>query len=323
VEWVEVTGKTVDEAKDRALDKLGVDEREAEFEVLEEPKVGFLGRLKGEARVRARVRPTTPRPKSERRDRRRRGEGERGHRGRGSGGGRAGNAPVATADDDAIEVATPAKGGSGSEDSGGGSRRRRRRRSSRPADGGSDAAAADDDDRSSEDAAPQERGREEKVTDMADLPVDEQAQIVARFVEGLIDAFGMTATTNWAVVDDETAEVSVEGQDLGLLVGPKGRTLQALNEVARSVVVRQADGTPNGRVHLDVAGYRQRRREALGRFATQLAEQVKATGVPAALEPMGSADRKIVHDTVNELEGVSSTSEGEEPNRRVVILPGS
>jgi spoIIIJ-associated protein len=73
VEWVETTGKTVAEAKDRALDLLGVDERDAEFEVVEEPKVGFLGRVKGTARVRARVRPAAPRPKAERRDRRKRG----------------------------------------------------------------------------------------------------------------------------------------------------------------------------------------------------------------------------------------------------------
>ena len=70
VEWVETTGKTVEEAKDAALDQLGVDEQDAEFEVVEEPKTGLFGRTRGEARVRARVRPTQPRPKVERRDRR-------------------------------------------------------------------------------------------------------------------------------------------------------------------------------------------------------------------------------------------------------------
>src|SRR5690606_39765158 len=69
MEWVETTGKTVDEAKDLALDQLGVDEQDAEFEVLEEPRTGLFGRLRGEARVRARVRPTQPRPKQDRRDR--------------------------------------------------------------------------------------------------------------------------------------------------------------------------------------------------------------------------------------------------------------
>ena len=91
MEWVETTGKTLDEAKDRALDLLGVDERDAEFEVVEEPKVGFLGRVKGTARVRARVRPATPRPKVERRDRKRRSPGDspRAPRARGGRGGAA------------------------------------------------------------------------------------------------------------------------------------------------------------------------------------------------------------------------------------------
>src|SRR5688500_6261883 len=73
MEWVETTGRTVDEALDAALDQLGVDEADAEYEVLEVPKVGLFGRTRGEARVRARVRPTKPRPKEDRRDRRRRG----------------------------------------------------------------------------------------------------------------------------------------------------------------------------------------------------------------------------------------------------------
>ncbi|MDQ2754673.1 MAG: Jag N-terminal domain-containing protein, partial [Actinomycetota bacterium] len=63
MEWVETTGKTIDEAKDGALDQLGVDEQDAEFEVLEEPKVGLFGRVRAEGRVRARVKPTAPRPK--------------------------------------------------------------------------------------------------------------------------------------------------------------------------------------------------------------------------------------------------------------------
>ena len=67
--------------------------------------------------------------------------------------------------------------------------------------------------------------------------------------------------------------------------------------------------------------YRERRKEALERFTHQVAEQVLASGSPTSLEPMSPADRKIVHDTVNEIDGVRTTSEGEEPRRRVVILP--
>jgi spoIIIJ-associated protein len=79
VEWVETTGKSIDEAKEAALDRLGVDEPDAEFEIVEEAKAGLFGRVRREARVRARIRPTQPRAKDDRRDRRRRGRnGERG-----------------------------------------------------------------------------------------------------------------------------------------------------------------------------------------------------------------------------------------------------
>jgi len=154
-----------------------------------------------------------------------------------------------------------------------------------------------------------------------ELTVDEQAAIMRTFLEGLVDAFELDGTIAEARVDDETIELRVDGEDLGLLIGPKGQTLQAIQELARTVVQRQASGTHHGRVRIDVAGYRQRRREALERFTRQVAADVLATGVARALEPMHPADRKVVHDVVNEIDGVQTTSEGEEPHRRVVILP--
>ena len=114
-------------------------------------------------------------------------------------------------------------------------------------------------------------------------------------------------------VDEDTIELRVEGDDLGLLIGPKGQTLQAVQELARTVVQRQATGTHHGRVRIDVAGYRQRRREALERFAQQVAADVLASGSPKALEPMHPADRKVVHDTVNELDGVRRPPKARSP----------
>jgi spoIIIJ-associated protein len=319
VEWVETTGKTVEEAKDRALDLLGVDERDAEFEVIEEPKVGFLGRVKGTARVRGRVRPAAPRVKAERRERRKRGDGAAPRNSRGrrpaptradatdTGGSEQGEGDPADEGDRLIaperEGASPAprrrrnrnRGGSGRGGEG----------ASRVADGG-----ADDD-------VP----TEEKVSAMPELSLDDQARIVSEFLDGLVAAFGFSATTSWEHTDEDNTEVRVDGDNLGLLVGPKGRTLQAVTEVARSVVVRHGEGGSSGRVHVDIAGYRQRRREALARFTAEVAEQVRSTGTPKALEPMSAADRKVVHDTVNDLDGVGSTSEGEDPYRRVVIIP--
>ncbi|HET7718636.1 MAG TPA: R3H domain-containing nucleic acid-binding protein, partial [Acidimicrobiales bacterium] len=152
-----------------------------------------------------------------------------------------------------------------------------------------------------------------------DVPVTEQAEMARAFVAGLVEAFGVPATVT-ATVEEDTVEVAVDGSDLGMLIGPKGQTLQAIQELAKTVVQRQVPGRV-ARLHVDVSGYREKRREALARFTAQVAEQVVATGERKALEPMNPADRKVVHDTANTIEGVTTTSEGEEPRRRVVILP--
>lgn len=153
-----------------------------------------------------------------------------------------------------------------------------------------------------------------------DVPVGTQADIITEFLEGLLAAIGAEGTIRRTEVDDETIELAVEGDDLGLLIGPKGQTLTAVHELSRTVLQRRATGRHVGRVRIDIAGYRQRRQEALARFVTQQAEAVIAEGTARALEPMNSADRKVVHDTVNEIDGVSTISEGADPHRRVVIV---
>ena len=316
MEWVETTGKTVEEAKEAALDQLGVDAQDAEFEVLDEPKTGLFGRLRGEARVRARVQPTRPRPKVERRPARKRRDGG-GRRG-GPEGDRDRQRTAATATATAGEaVEADADGGADAGAAAGEAARaggapRRRRRGGR---GGSGTSGR----------APRAGQVDDEGNDMPDgnddASVEDQAAITRTFLTGLLEAFDFDATIAEERLDDETIELQVEGSDLGLLVGPKGQTLQAIQELSRTVIQRQASGTHHGRVRIDVAGYRQRRREALERFATQVAADVVASGTAKALEPMHPADRKVVHDTVNEIDGVRTTSEGEEPRRRVVILP--
>jgi len=270
VQWVEVTGRTVEEAKEAALDQLGVDEQDAEFEIVEEPKSGLFGRLRSEARVRARVVPTAPRPKVERRERR------RGSRERRPGGGRSG-------------------GGQG----GGGGRQ----------------------------SEPRSSGRKGQpvTTDQPEAQVEppslaEEADVAKGFLEGLLGAFELQGDVASQELDEDTVEVGVTGSDLGLLIGPKGQTLTAIQELTRTVVQRTL-GARSGRLLVDVAEYRKARRAALERFATGVAGKVKDAGVATALEAMNPADRKVVHDTVNAIDGVTTTSEGEEPNRRVVIMP--
>jgi spoIIIJ-associated protein len=153
-----------------------------------------------------------------------------------------------------------------------------------------------------------------------DLSLAEQAELARNFVAGLVRAFGAEGSVAVREIDEDTFEVAVEGDDLGLLIGPKGQTLQAIQELARTSIQRKVIGRP-ARLLVDVAGYRERRRVALERFTRQVAEEVIASGERRVLEPMGPADRKTVHDTVNEIDGVSTSSEGEEPRRRVVLIP--
>ena len=157
---------------------------------------------------------------------------------------------------------------------------------------------------------------------MAELTIDEQADVVAEFLTGLAETFGVDGTsTTIERVEEDTVEVRLDGGELGLLIGPKGQTLQTVQELARTVVQRRGGGTQEGRIRIDIAGYRQRRREALERFTRQVAESVLATQTQKALEPMNAADRKVVHDTANAIDGVRTISQGEEPRRRVMLLP--
>ena len=282
MEWVEITGRTVEEAKDAALDQLGVDTVDAEFEILEEPSRGLFGKTKGQARVRARIAPTQPRPKVERRDRRKKSSGTGGSRNK-----------AQRPDEPATDAAPAAPASNG---------KRPNRRTSGP-------------------KAEPTKKENTTVTETVDVDLAEHSRIVTEFLDGLVDTFDLEGRVEAVSIDEETTEVRVEGRDLGILVGPKGNTLAAIQELSRTVIHRKVSGTAAGRVRLDVAGYRQRRREALEQFTRGVAEEVRSSGVQKALEPMGSADRKVVHDAVNEIEGVSTISEGDEPRRRVVLTP--
>lgn len=154
------------------------------------------------------------------------------------------------------------------------------------------------------------------------LDVEAQREAVEEFLSGLVTAFGRPeSTVAVEVVEEDTIEADVSGEELGLLVGPKGQTLQAVHELIRSMVQRRFVGESHARVRVDIAGYRQRRREALERFTRTIADDVLSSGEAKALDPMLASDRKVVHDTANEIEGISTRSEGEDPSRRVVIQP--
>ncbi len=292
MEWVETTGRTIAEALDAALDELGVDEEDVEYEVLEEPKTGFLGRLgSSEGRIRARVKPISREKPGERQRRKGRGSSRpRSDAPRGGSGASSGERPARE-----------------SSEAGSSNRRRRGGRSGSGGNSGSGSSRNNE-----------QQGSTVETTER-DVPIEEQAEAAEVFTQGLVDTFDLGAQAK-SVIDDDVVVVEVTGENLGLLVGPKGATLHAIEELVRTVVQRQTDGH-GVRIHVDVAGYRAKRREALADFTRSLAEKVIETGRVQALEPMSASDRKVVHDTAAEIDGVATESEGEDPRRRVVLRP--
>lgn len=152
------------------------------------------------------------------------------------------------------------------------------------------------------------------------VTLEEQAAVAKEFLEGLMDQYGFDASIETRVLDEETVELAADGEGMGVLVGPKGTTLAALQDVTRTVVQRRFPSRTD-RILVDVVGYRERRAAALQRFSGQVAAEVLESGTERALEPMSPADRKVVHDAVNEIDGVVTRSEGEDPDRYIVIAP--
>jgi spoIIIJ-associated protein len=120
--------------------------------------------------------------------------------------------------------------------------------------------------------------------------------------------------------DDEAVTGRLAGDDLGLLIGRHGQTIDAIQYLANVIAWRE-HGDERKDVVVDAAGYRERRRETLEALADRIAERVKSTGGPAELEPMSSIERRIIHLRLEDVAGVSTRSEGEEPYRYVVVDP--
>jgi spoIIIJ-associated protein len=160
-------------------------------------------------------------------------------------------------------------------------------------------------------------GDEATSVDLAELELE--GEIAADYVEGLLDVADLDGDIDMDVEGDR-ALVSVVGATLDELVGPRGEVLEALQELTRLAVHRQTGART--RVMLDVGGYRQRRRAELTEAGRLAADEVKRTGVAKKLGAMNPFERKVVHDAVAAA-GLGSESEGEEPDRRVVVLPAS
>jgi len=291
MEWVETTGKTIEDARELALDQLGVAADDAEFEVLESPRPGLFGRMRGEARLKARVRPAQVRPKQERRRRTKTDKASTSD-----------VAAEATSPEEPVETTS--------------SETAAPKRNSRPSAKKSSAS------KSSSRPATTTTQEQKMTTDErpeSTVTPDEVGAAAVTFMDGLTSAFGATGTSTLSV-DELELEVKVTGSELGLLVGPGGRTLNAIQDLARVAAQRKL-GDHDTRLRIDVAGYRERREAALASFARDVAEQVRTSGTARSLEPMASSDRKVIHDVLNEEDGVASRSVGEDPDRRIIVEP--
>ncbi len=353
MEWVTTTAKTLPEAIDLALDNLGVDESEAEIVVLEEPSKGLFGRVRGTARVEARVKPKAIRPKAER-GRNRKGRGndrkrsdrsgrrnrsnersdrnDRGGRSSNNGGKRsngnkgAGNKNEgrrgqskhsqdshrsstkveANATDEKPSASTgAAAGAAASSDNGGQTRRRRRRSKGSSGNRGNSTANSSTADNST-------------VNNSEETPVEEVAEHLRSFLGGLTEAFGLEGGVDIDTSETDVMVATVQGQH-GLMVGPKGRTLDAIQELAR--VSSQRAAPSNIRIRIDVGGYRKQRAAALGDFARKAADKAVDNASEVALEPMSPADRKSIHDALVDDNRVETRSVGTEPRRKVIVIP--
>ncbi len=157
-----------------------------------------------------------------------------------------------------------------------------------------------------------------EVDDEADLnSLEEEGEIAADYIEGLLDIADLDGDIDMDVEGDR-AVVSVVGATLDELVGQDGEVLEALQELTRLAVHRRTG--IRARLMLDVGGFRARRRSELVELGRSIAAEVERTGEPKKLRAMSPFERKIIHDAVASA-GLRSESEGEEPNRRVVVFP--
>jgi spoIIIJ-associated protein len=153
--------------------------------------------------------------------------------------------------------------------------------------------------------------------------VSQAADQVREFVELVVDALDLDGE----VVVDESEEAitaTVEGEDLGLFIGRHGQTIEAVQHLAQRVVMKdQAPDGPRRRIVIDAAGYRERRREALEGQAADAADEAVRYSRAVALDAMSATERRIVHEYLRDRADVETHSEGEEPDRHLVVEPVS
>ena len=296
MEWIETTGTSIDEAKDLALDRLGVAEDELEIQVLTEPSSAMFGLKKTEARLRARVRPISPQIKTERNSKNNRDKNrKRSNQGRKN-----------------------TNNKTNSEKSQKNSNQKNSKKTSEQLDDAKNSSKNKDNRPEKATKAknnPRTR-KDEMETEKMDLST--QAEITESFLAGLLEKMGLESRVT-STIEDERLTVEAHGLNLGLAIGHQGQTVRAITELSRTIIQRKSRGSASGSMTVDIGGYRALRQSNLEKFAKAQAEAVLSDGISRALDPMGAADRRIAHNAVSDIEGVETISEGSNMDRRVVI----
>ena len=165
----------------------------------------------------------------------------------------------------------------------------------------------------------QERKRENrKPREYKEANPKEQLEISIGFLKGLLSSFGLEGEVS-GTAEEKNLVVEVKGEQTEALVGEKGFIIRSVHELTRTVIQRKSGaGT---RLRLDIAGYAEKRKEALTIYAQRLSEQILSDKQEVMLEPMNSVDRKTLHDAATDVSGIRSYSEGREPYRSVILAP--
>ena len=283
-EFIDVTGKTEDEAVSAALAQLGMDRDQVSVEVLERAKKGFLGIGASPAKVRVTYAVETPAP-----DRKPEPPAPRPAAPR--------PAPAAAA---APASAPPREEHPRRE-------RPERRRSDRPKPEPAPRAAAQE-----EEALPALQ-----PVDLGELCTDERAQKITAFLTGLLQHMGSSAQVKVYQPEEGRYKVILEGEKLGQLIGRRGETLDAIQQLTNYSVNR--GGEKRVRIHVDAENYRLKREQSLQHLAMKVAAKVVKYKRNVTLEPMNAYERHVIHTVLQNVENVTTYSMGTEPNRRVIV----
>lgn len=280
-EFIDVTGKTEDEAISKALAQLNMDRDDVSVEILERAKSGFLGIGSSPARVRVYYGPeeeeqtviptvpAAPAPRAERSERRREQRTERPPRRE-----RTETRPV---------------------------EKRTERKEEKPA----------------APKAEEARKRPVSAQELGEESSDEKAQAIHSFLTGLLEHMEISAEIHVYQPEKGRYKVLLEGKQLGALIGRRGETLDAVQQLTSYAVNRS--GGSRVRVQLDAEGYREKREQSLQNLARKVAGKVVKYRRSVTLEPMNAYERHVIHTALQEVPGVTTYSTGIEPNRRVIV----